>query len=87
MSEVEITYRDGPLDGERDLCEDWELADGEPGSRDGDVWDHPEVWTPDGSAPVHRYRLRRVNAFRWEYRYVGRFEWSGAGRAHGAAPM
>lgn len=67
MAEVSIPYRDGPLDGERELLEEWELAEGAPGAVDGYVYEHrPSAWPGE----VHRYRLTR-DCDGWEFRYIG----------------
>lgn len=60
MAEVSVPYRDGPLDGERELLADWELEEGAPGSTDGSIYEHPQEWLT--------YVSRHVG---WEYRYVG----------------
>jgi hypothetical protein len=74
-SEVEIPYRGGPLDGQRELCAPWELDEILDGTREPDVYEHPEEWSPGWSAAtttVHRYRLTYVDRHTgWEYRYIG----------------
>ncbi|MEU7170231.1 hypothetical protein ABZ949_01915 [Micromonospora tulbaghiae] len=71
-SEVEIPYVDGPLDGERELLERWELEDGTPGAVEGSIYEHrPSALYADADPDeVHRYKLTRASG-RWEYRYVG----------------
>ena len=71
-SEVEIPYVDGPLDGERELLERWELDDQAPGATEGSIYEHrPSALHSDADPDeVHRYKLTRASGS-WEYRYVG----------------
>jgi hypothetical protein len=74
-SEVNVPYRDGPLDGRRELCERWELDDVLAGTSEPDVFEYPEQWSPGWSpqtTTVHLYRLTYVDRHAgWEYRYLG----------------
>jgi hypothetical protein len=69
-TEVDIPYIGGPLDGQREIRERWEMDEQQPGSREGDVHEHkPALIHSDAdAAEVHRYRLTRRDG-RWEYHH------------------
>lgn len=69
-SEVDVPYIGGPLDGQREIHERWELDGGEPGSTEGSVYEHrPSALYADADpGEVHRYTLTRRSG-RWEYRH------------------
>jgi hypothetical protein len=68
VSEVEIPYVGGPLDGERELRAEWELEDGKPGSTEGYVYEHRlrALYSDADPDEVHRYVLTRRRG-RWEF--------------------